>query len=220
MREAYQSRVCVETLDFLPDVDGSIVFSKEKLDELISWSDVVVVGMGLGVTTETKKMVEYLIENAKCVVLDADAINSISDDPDILKKGRRVVITPHLGEFARLLGKGVKEVNLITDAKAFAKEYGVTVHLKGATSITVDETGETYITASGTPALAKGGSGDVLSGVVASMIAQGVQNAVATASFIHGEAGRLASVKFGEYGTLASDVADKIAEVIVKHTQK
>ena len=220
MREVYAKRVVEQTLDFLPDEDGWVFFDKGKLDELISWSDVIVIGMGLGNTEEVGKIVKYLVENAPCVVLDADALNAISNCVGVLKKGRRVVITPHLGEFARLLGKGVKEVNLITDAKAFAKEYGVTVHLKGATSITVDETGETYITASGTPALAKGGSGDVLSGVVASMIAQGVQNAVATASFIHGEAGRLASVKFGEYGTLASDVADKIAEVIVKHTQK
>ena len=219
MREVYQNRVMVETLDFLPDVDGSIVFSKDKLDELISWSDVVVVGMGLGVSSDIKKMVTYLIENAKCVVLDADAINSIADDPDILKKGIRVVITPHLGEFSRLIKKDVKYIDPLADAKAFACEYGITIHLKGATSITVYESGDTYLTSSGTPALAKGGSGDVLAGMVASFIGQDIANPVATASFIHGDAGRLASLKFGEMGTLACDIPDKIAESIRNHTK-
>lgn len=220
MREVYAKRVLNETLDFLPDDDGWLIFDKAKLDEIIANSDVIAIGMGLGNTEEVSKIVQYLIENAPCLILDADALNAISNCVDVLKKGRRVVITPHLGEFSRLLGKPKNDIQAITDAVNFATSYGVTVHLKGATSITVYEDGETYVTAHGTPALAKGGSGDVLSGIVASFIAQNFQNPVATASFIHGEAGRLASVKFGEVGTLASDVADKVAEAILKHTQK
>lgn len=220
MREVYAKRVLNETLDFLPDDDGWIIFDKNKLDDIIAWSDVIVIGMGLGDTEEVLKTVRYLIENAPCLVLDADALNAISRCVDVLKKGRRVVITPHPGEFSRLTGKPVNDIRAIPDAVEFARTYGVTVHLKGATSITVCEDGECYITASGTPALAKGGSGDVLSGIIASFIAQNIQNPVAAASFIHGEAGKLASVRFGEAGTLASDVSDKVAEAILKHTQK
>lgn len=220
MQEAYQGRVCVQTLDFLPDIDGNILFDKKKLDEIVSWSDVIVVGMGLGVTDEVKKVVTYLIEKAPCIVLDADALNCISDAPVVLKNGRRVVITPHLGEFSRLIGRDVKNIEPLADAKAFSAEYGVTIHLKGATSVTVYESGEAYVTSSGSPALAKGGSGDVLAGVIASFIGQNIENPVATASFIHGDAGRLAELKFGEMGTLASDLPDKIAESIRNHSQK
>lgn len=220
MREVYAKRVLNETLDFLPDDDGWIIFDKKRLDEIIAWSDVIVIGMGLGDTEDVLKTVQYLVENAPCVILDADAINAISRRVEILKKGRRVVLTPHLGEFSRLVGKPIKDIRVIPDAVDFATYYGVTVHLKGATSLTVYENGETYVTASGTPALAKGGTGDVLAGVIASFVAQNVENPVASASFIHGEAGKLASVKFGEMGTLASDVSDKVAEAILKHMQK
>lgn len=220
MKDVYAKRVLNETLDFLPDDDGWIIFDKAKLDEIIAWSDVIAIGMGLGDTEEVLKTVKYFIEKAPCLVLDADALNAVSKCVDVLKKGRRVVITPHLGEFSRLLDKPIKDVRAIPDAVEFARNFGVTVHLKGATSITVYEDGECYVTASGTPALAKGGSGDVLSGIIASFIAQNIENPVASASFIHGEAGQIASVKFGEAGTLASDVTDNVAKAILKHTQK
>ena len=218
MRETYASHALEQTLDFLTDSQGWIVFDKDKLDDIIANSTVIAIGMGLGNTHEVQKTVDYLIQNAPSLVLDADALNAIVGRLDVLKKGRRVVITPHLGEFSRLIGKPIKDIDLIEDARAFATTYGVTVHLKSATSITVDESGAVQITANGTPALAKGGSGDVLSGVIASFVAQNIPNAVASASFIHGEAGRLASVKFGEYGVLAGDLPDKIAQAILKYT--
>ncbi len=218
LKNVYQSRVLESTLFFLPDKDGKVVFDKDVLDELIRTHDVLCIGMGLGKSEECEKIVCYLLENTdKPIVLDADALNSIVDCRDELKKGKRVVITPHLGEFARLTGKTVDEINPLVDCKEFAREYGVTCHLKGWASVTATPNGETYITASGTPAMAKGGAGDVLSGIISAFIAQGLPNPVVQASYVHGKAGMIAQQNLGEYGVLARDIADSVPIVMQKY---
>ena len=134
MRDVYGKHVLEATLDFLPDDDGWIAFDKNKLDELIDGCDVIAIGMGLGKTDEVRKIVEYLLSNCtKPLVLDADALNVLVGSVDILKKGRRVVVTPHLGEFGRLIGKPISDIDFLDDAKRFARDYGVTLHLKGPT---------------------------------------------------------------------------------------
>ncbi len=211
----YASRVLESTLFPLPDVDGKILFEQNAINELISDSDVIVIGPGLGVSAEIVKLVKYVIENfPKTVILDADALNSISCNPEILKGGKDVVITPHPGEFARLTDKTVKDIDPIADSLAFAKEYGVTLHLKGVGSVTAKPDGTLTVTCSGTPAMAKGGSGDVLTGVAGAFYAQKIDNAMEKASFTHALSGRLSEKRFGEYGVLARDIADSVAQII------
>lgn len=215
MKEAYAQRVVESTLFYLPDTNGYVLFDEKVMDEIMESSDVIAIGPGLGFSDEVKNIVQYLVKNfKKTLILDADALNSISCDVDLLKGGENIVITPHLGEFARLTGKSIADIDQMSDALKFAKEYGVTVHLKGSASVTAYKSGEVTLTCSGTPAMAKGGSGDVLTGIAAAFYAQNIENAMEKASFVHGASGRLAERHFGSYGTLARDIADCIPQII------
>lgn len=221
LKEVYASRITESTLKFLPDSGGKIKFSKNDLDDIILRSDVIAIGMGLGASQDVEKTVIYLLENyKKPLLLDADALNVLAGKTDILKGKENVVITPHLGEFSRLLGKEIKDIDLLQDSRDFAKNYGVTVLLKGTGQVIAYPNGETYITASGTPAMAKGGSGDVLSGVISAFLAGNVEKAVVSASFIHGEAGKIASEELCEYGVLARDIADSIPLAMKKYVEE
>lgn len=168
---------------------------------------VIAVGCGIGVDSDTKKTVEFIIENAQCpVILDADALNCISKYPDILKKAKcDILITPHPGEMARLTGRTVAETekNRIATATDFAKEYGVTVLLKGANTVIADKDGRITVNATGNPSMARGGSGDVLTGIIAGLVTQtqDVFTAACTGAYIHGFAG---DYVVSEYGTLAA----------------
>lgn len=215
LKAVYMQRVTESTLRFLPDRDGDILFDKLVFDDIISNSTVIAIGPGLGVSEEIKKIVSYIAENfSGAIVLDADALNSISCCADIIKGKSNIIITPHLGEFSRLVNKKITDINPLEDSINFAKEYGVTVHLKGSCSITATPSGEVTLTASGTPAMAKGGSGDVLTGIVSAFCAMSIPHAVEKASFVHGLAGRLAEKNFGEFGVLARDIADCIPLVM------
>ena len=215
MRDVYAKRVLESTLLFVPDCDGNMIFDKTVLNQIIEKADVVAIGPGLGVSDDIKNIVSYVVQNfGRTVLLDADALNSISCEPDILKGGTDVVITPHLGEFARLTKKAIKDIDYLTDTVNFAKEFGVTVHLKGSGNVTATKDGKITLTASGTPAMAKGGSGDVLTGIASAFFAMNIDNAMEKASLVHGMAGQMAEKKFGAYGTLARDIADCIPEIM------
>lgn len=215
MKDVYASRVLESTLFYLPDTDGYVIYNQSVLNEIIQTSDVIAIGAGLGISDEVKKIVSYLVKNfKKPLILDADALNSISCEVEILKGGENIIVTPHLGEFARLTGKTIKEIDCLTDAANFAKEYGITVHLKGCGNVTADKNGKITVTASGTPAMAKGGSGDVLLGIAAAFYGQGIDGAMEKAAFVHGMSGRLAESHFGSYGTLARDIVDCIPQII------
>ncbi len=215
MKDVYASRVLESTLLFVPDCDGNMIFDKAVLDGIMKSADVIAVGPGLGVSEDVKNIVGYIVQNFnRTVLLDADALNSISCEPNLLKGGKNVVITPHLGEFARLTGKTISEIDYLTDTLSFAKEYGVTVHLKGAGNVTATKDGKITLTTSGTPAMAKGGSGDVLTGIASAFFAMNIDDAMEKASFVHGIAGRSAEKQFGAYGTLARDIVDCIPEVM------
>lgn len=217
MQTVYEQRVTESTLFYLPDTDGYILFDKLVLDEIIASSDVIAIGSGLGISEEVKKIVSYLAKNFDgTLIIDADGLNSISCDVSLLKGGKNVVLTPHKGEFARLIGKSIKDINDFVDGKSFAKEYGVTLHLKGASSLTFKPNGECALTCSGTPAMAKGGSGDVLVGIAAAFYGMNIPNAMEKASFIHGLAGAKAEKNFGSYGVIASDIVDEIPRVMME----
>ena len=170
-------------------------------------------GMGAGVGLPQTEMLAALLSTyGGRLVLDADALNALAayGKIDALKeKNCPVVITPHPKEFSRLTGLSVQEI-LKSDAElagAFAKEYGVVVALKSHRTVVTDGTRAVRIM-SGSPALAKGGSGDVLAGFLAGTLARGVPlfEGTAAACYVHGRAGTLAALDLGEYSPDASDI--------------
>ena len=129
-----------------------------------------------------------------------------------------LVITPHPGEMATLLGTKAAEVqsNRLETARAFAKEHGVTVVLKGAGTVVAEPGGDAYINTTGTPGMATGGVGDVLSGMIGGLLAQRVEpgGAACASVYLHGRAGEIAAETLGEAAMIASDVANAIGDAI------
>lgn len=199
--------------------DGKI--SKNNIDFLLSEaekSSAVLIGCGLSVCDDSEELVNYFIENcSKPLVLDADALNCVAKNPDILKKEKApIIITPHPGEMARLVKSTPKEVNqnraeVATD---FAKEYGVVTVLKGAGTIIASPEGRVMINRTGNSGMATGGSGDVLAGMTGSLLAQGANPfaAAAAAVYLHGLAGDIAAEKFGRISMLPTDLINEIPQ--------
>ncbi|MBI5400111.1 NAD(P)H-hydrate dehydratase [Candidatus Saganbacteria bacterium] len=181
-------------------------------------ADVAAIGPGLTTQPETADLVKKLITDLKArfIVLDADGLNCIADNPAILKKSKsKIIITPHPGEMSRLIGKkiGTGQKDRIKIAQATARKWGVEVVLKGAYTIIANRD-ETYINSSGNPGMASAGVGDVLTGMMAAFLAQGFS--VKEAVYVHGLAGDLAAREKGEYGLIASDIVEKIPYAIQK----
>ena len=185
-------------------------------------SSAVVIGCGLSVCDDTKNLVQSVITNCeKPLVIDADALNCICNKPEILKNLKApAIITPHPGEMARLLHSTPKTVNSNRENTAinFAKKFGVVTVLKGAGTIIASPDGEVYINHTGNSGMATGGSGDVLSGIIGSLLAQGASpiNAAAAGVFLHGTIGDLAAEKLGKISMLPTDMIDMIPTAYLK----
>jgi NAD(P)H-hydrate epimerase len=196
---------------------GSIAaenLAPERVAELIAGKTVMAIGPGLGQAGEVAEFVVGLLKATTIpVVIDADALNVLAREPELLgrlAKGRTVVVTPHPGEMARLAGMTVAAVqaNRLETARGFAARYGVTVVLKGARTLVAHADGRVAVNTTGNPGMAKGGSGDVLTGVVAAMLAQypkDAARAVEAAVDLHGLAGDLAVTAGNEHSLLATD---------------
>lgn len=163
----------------LEETSNGVISSKNTdfLLEMCEKSSAVVIGCGLSVCDDTKNLVQSVITNCeKPLVIDADALNCICNKPEILKNLKApAIITPHPGEMARLLHSTPKTVNSNRENTAidFAKKFGVVTVLKGAGTIIASPDGEVYINHTGNSGMATGGSGDVLSGIIGSLLAQG-----------------------------------------------
>jgi len=207
------------TLLSMPDHDGHIAFNAAYLDKAINGTNAVLFGNGVDVSDDGRKVLCYLVEKVDCpLVLDADALNMLSDDPSLLRKRRAAtVLTPHPREMSRLMGVPTDEIlsDPLSYAKEFAARYGVIVLLKGASSIITDGK-NAYLSASGSPGMAKGGSGDLLAGAVAALIAGGREPIVSAygGAYILGLAGESATMEMGEYSALPSDTYRHIARVV------
>ncbi len=175
-------------------------------------SDVVALGPGLGREAGTQSVVRQLLQQAACpLVLDADALFAIANEPHLLGKAAAVpVITPHPGEMARFWGMKAAEINenRLAVAQQAAEEWGAIVVLKGAPTVIAYPDGEVFVNPTGGPALASGGTGDVLTGVIAAFIAQGMTShqAAVAGVYVHGLAGQILA-RSGDLGVLAGDVA-------------
>lgn len=175
-------------------------------------------GPGIGTNEMTVKALEdFLASINKPVVLDADAINCIALKPTILNTVPVLsILTPHAGEFDRLFGPQPTPEARLRKAIEMAKFYNILIILKGRYTAVVRPDGKVYFNSSGCPAMATAGSGDVLTGVLLAMLAQGYPAEIASiiAVYIHGMAGEMAAAEQGEYGVTASDIADNIGKAI------
>ena len=208
----------------LEETSNGIISSKNTdfLLEMCEKSSAVVIGCGLSVCEDTKNLVQSVITNCeKPLVIDADALNCICNKPEILKNLKApAIITPHPGEMARLLHSTPKAVNSNRENTAidFAKKFGVVTVLKGAGTIIASPDGEVYINHTGNSGMATGGSGDILSGIIGSLLAQGASpiNAAAAGVFLHGTIGDLAAEKLGKISMLPTDMIDMIPTAYLK----
>lgn len=208
----------------LEETSNGVISSRNTdfLLEMCEKSSAVVIGCGLSVCDDTKNLVQSVITNCeKPLVIDADALNCICNKPEILKNLKvPAIITPHPGEMARLLHSTPKTVNLNRENTAidFAKKFGVVTVLKGAGTIIASPDGEVYINHTGNSGMATGGSGDVLSGIIGSLLAQGASpiNAAAAGVFLHGTIGDLAAEKLGKISMLPTDMIDMIPTAYLK----
>jgi hydroxyethylthiazole kinase-like uncharacterized protein yjeF len=179
-----------------------------------------VIGPGLGRDRSTSRLILDLTQHVSCpLVLDADALNALSDSPRLkgrLGKGR--VLTPHPGEMARLTGKSIDAIasDRVSAARKSAKEWGAVIVLKGARTVVAHPDGRTSEDPHEVPALATGGTGDVLAGMIGGLMAQGSDpySAAVTGVYIHAAAGRRLSQRFGDSGLLASDLLLEIPQVM------
>lgn len=182
----------------------------DTLLDRIARCDAALIGPGLGGGKETAARVRVLNERLDLpLVLDADGLNAFIDCPDALD-GRRAprVLTPHEGEFARLTGCSLPVSDRTGAAQSFAAKHGCTVVLKGRRTVTAAPDGRVWINTTGNPGMAKGGSGDVLAGMIVALIGQGFPppEGAAMAVWLHGRAGDLAAGALGEYGMTPGDL--------------
>lgn len=203
----------------MQDSDAELVFNKEELDELIKMASSFAIGMGMGNTSENKKIISYILNNFDGpVLLDADGLNSLNGDIDIIKNAKaKVIITPHPKEFSRLTNIDVNRVleNPVSCAQELAKELNAVVLLKGATTIICDKE-KKYFMPFGGPSLAKGGSGDTLSGVILGFMSQGMDliKSCYMGAYLCAKGAKRAEEEYTEYGVLASDVAKEIKHLL------
>ena len=202
----------VRGLDAGPEGSASST-NLDSLDVLLKGIQVIAIGPGLSTRGEASEFARGLVAQTTLpIVIDADALNAFSGVSTLLNgAGRTMVLTPHPGEMARLLGISVKEVEAdrIGLARKFATEHQVTLVLKGWRTLVAHPDGSIGVNTTGNPALAKGGSGDILTGIIAAMLAQypdNVAEAVESAIYLHGLAADFAVQKMDERTVLATDV--------------
>jgi NAD(P)H-hydrate epimerase len=183
--------------------------------------DVLACGPGLGRTAGAAAFVRSLLDRATVpLVLDADALTALADDPAALRgrEDRVVILTPHPGEMARLVGRSIDEVqaNRMRVALEFAQARGVYVVLKGHRTIVATPAGGVSINPTGNPGMATGGTGDLLTGMIAAWLAQTLdaEAACRLAVFLHGAAGDLAQGTVGQVSLTAGDLLDHLADAI------
>ena len=202
-------------------VDDHQAFFEQPLSEE---KDILVAGPGLGTGTDAERVVEKVLQFMGKIVLDADALNIISRNRLSNKSlteifHQDVIITPHIGEMSRLTGldAGWIRENIVSCARDFSRRHGCVTVLKDAATVISDADGRVMINISGNSGMSKGGSGDVLTGVIGGLLSQGLKafEAATLGVYLHGLSGDLAAEKKGEYSMMAGDIVEGIAEVLL-----
>jgi NAD(P)H-hydrate epimerase len=212
----------------LPETDaGTIAVSAhEQIEELAKGKSVLAIGPGIARVPQTSELVRSLIANLQLpTVLDADGLNAFEGCANELNgNGRTLVITPHPGEMARLAGLSIAEVqrDRLQVARKFARDHQLIVVLKGHRTLVVQPNGEAWVNTTGNPGMATGGTGDILTGMVAGIIAQHTKDAftaVIAAVHLHGLAGDVMRESVGEHSLVATDLLHGLPEAF-RRTQK
>ncbi|MFA7564007.1 MAG: NAD(P)H-hydrate dehydratase, partial [Candidatus Neomarinimicrobiota bacterium] len=203
--ESSQQTFCLESLT--------------ALQSRLEWSDVVVFGPGVSDNVEVQEFGQQLITKChKPLVIDADGLRIFHNNLELIGTIEDLIITPHRGEFAMMTGIAVAEVNknVIEVARDFVRKYPCTLVLKGAPSVVVSSTGVVAVNSTGNPALATGGTGDVLTGIIAAFRAQGLNSfdAAMAGTSIHGLAGDWGRKKLGVRAFIASDLLDYLPLIL------
>lgn len=189
-----------------------------KLCRQMGGCDAALIGPGLGRSRRAERAVHRLLrEQDVPVVLDADGLNAIAGHLDLLKnRTAPTVLTPHEGEFARLCGCGLPVADREGAARGFAGEHNCVLVLKGHRTLTAAPDGRIWVNTTGNPGMAKGGSGDVLAGMIAALLGQGFapEESAAMAVWLHGRAGDLCAAELGEYSMTPSDLLAALPRAI------
>ena len=220
---AVPENVLPYALSITPELIGLGLSEKsaKQLHAAAEAADCLVIGPGMGLSSSSRKHYLKLIGLNKPTVLDADALNNLAQEKKLPKKLDHVVLTPHPGEMLRLCKRlGVKEIptddrgRLALAANA-ARAFGTTILLKGHRSVITDGR-RVYVNRTGNSTLSKAGSGDVLAGVIGSLVGQGMSifDAACAGAWIHGKAGEIAGDRFGTRSAIARDVIGAIGEAI------
>lgn len=192
----------------------------DDMADIISWASVLVAGPGLGMGEHAEAMIQKVLSCTEVpVILDADGLNIVAKHPEWLKSAScPVIVTPHLGEMARFVHKDILVIqnHLLETAREFAAEYGVICVLKDARTITALPGGIAWVNTSGNNGMATAGSGDVLTGILAGLVAQGMEPEFAAAMgvYLHGCAGDRQAKERGKYGLMAQDILEGIVHVL------
>jgi ADP-dependent NAD(P)H-hydrate dehydratase len=208
---------CYLTAPFSQDLRGR--FATAAVDELVEaceWADVIAVGPGIGQSEATPRLIAALFARAgKPLVIDADGLNALAKlSPDEWRKrGEAAVLTPHPGEFARLCGRTADDVQANREnlAVTYAAEHSVVLVLKGHGTIVTDGR-DVYRNTTGNPGMATGGTGDVLTGLIAALVGQGFHafDAAVLGVWAHGRAGDLAAQQLGQTALIATDLLNDL----------
>lgn len=209
---------CVSAMPFpLPDKNGMLSDKAlREVEEKLRACNVLALGPGLGRSARTEALVRDLLRTEKPVVLDADGINALEGHINVLdaRRGCVTILTPHDGEFARI-GGDLSHGDRIRAAREFARSHGCILVLKGHRTVTATPEGNVLVNTTGNSGLAKGGSGDVLTGLIASLLAQGATPVQAAAGgvWMHGRAGDLAAQRLTAYAMSPADVIASLPEL-------
>ena len=193
---------------------------QELLQESLDWADVVGIGPGLGTSAQAATLLKTLLAHCqKPLVIDADGLNLLKDRISLLKEHKGpVLLTPHLGEFARISGISPEEwkKNPVNLTKRLAKELSAVLICKDARTVVSTPEGRTYVNLSGNDGLATAGSGDVLTGILLGLLAQGYppEKAASLGVYLHGAAGDQAASRIGKAAILASDIIQSAGELL------
>jgi NAD(P)H-hydrate epimerase len=206
----------------LPETkDQTLSLSAEhRIMELCERKSALAIGPGLSVQSETVRLIQRLVRHTHLpAVIDADGLTALAGKiPSTGRNRRNLILTPHPGEMARLLGTTVPEIqkNRVEVARNFAREKGLVVVLKGARSIVASPEGEIYINPTGNPGMASGGMGDVLTGMVGGFLAQGFSSleAAKLGVYLHGLVGDFVAYRKGERGMGAMDLIQETPKLL------
>lgn len=200
-------------------------FSRDALDEnvlleALDWADVAVIGPGLGKEAWVEQLVQIVFSSfQKPLIVDADALNYLSGNMELLKKYQGdMIVTPHIGEFSRLTGISIQEIKKDVPRQAvnFAKTFNCICVLKDARTAIATEKGECWVNSTGNHGMSTGGSGDVLTGILAGLIAQGAAplSSALLGVWLHGRSGDFAAKKEGFYGLMARHLIEYLPKAM------